>query len=646
MAIDLERAPFEVNLAEQLDQSMLDSIGSDLVEQVEIDEDSRKEWMETNKEWLKLASQVREEKSFPWPGASNVKYPLLTIASMQFHARALPNLVNSAEPVKTRVIGRDPDGVKRERGNRVSKYMSYQILEGMDDWMDEMDRLLFILPMTGICYKKTFFSEVDGMVKSSVVLPNDLIVNYHARSFKRARMTQVIYKDSNEILELQRKGIYSDVDVVEQETEQMNRNARDDILEIHPIDGSDMDAQLLYESHCFLDLDEDGYKEPYIVTLTKTGKVLRIVARWSNENIQYNDRGEVARIEPEEYFTPYIFMPDPSSAVSGLGLGSVLGPLNESVNTITNQLIDAGTLSNMQGGFLGRGIRMKGGAMRFRPGEWKIVNSTAEDISKSIYPMPVKEPSGTLFNLLSLLIESGERVSAVSDMMVGENPGQNQAATTTMAVLEQGLMVFSTIQKRIHRALAREYKNLLHLYSIYLNEDDYNAVLDETLLEDGEYYTVADFNETDMDIRPASDPAIVSQAQRSVKSQALIEKLSLGMPLNVQEVTRRTLEAEEHEDIDVLMDVPAPQPDPQIELDRAKFQHEAEMAMQNSQRETVKVRAQAIKDLSGAALNDAKAQQAGASVMLDVEKLGLEKVKTGAEIAEKADNAEKESADK
>jgi chaperonin GroES len=203
MKIDLESAPYEMNLAEKLKEQELDAIGIDLKEQIELDESSRREWMDNNKTWLRLASQVRETKNTPWPGASNVKYPLLTVASMQFHARALPNLVNSSRPVQVRKIGRDKDQQKLDRANRIETYMSYQVLEGMDDWLDEMDRMLFVLPMLGICYKKTYFSESTGKIKSCLVLPNDLIVNYHARSFDRARMTHVLYMDTNEVYELQ-----------------------------------------------------------------------------------------------------------------------------------------------------------------------------------------------------------------------------------------------------------------------------------------------------------------------------------------------------------------------------------------------------------------------------------------------------------
>jgi len=642
MAINLEEAPFEVNLADKLDQDVLDRVGKELTEQIELDEESRQSWMDTNKDWLKLASQVREDKSFPWPGASNVKYPLLTIAAMQFHARALPNLINGAQPVRARVIGRDPDGAKAARSQRISKYMSYQVLEEMEDWMDEMDRLLFILPMTGICYKKTYYSENSTSIKSVVVLPNDMIVNYYAQNFTRARMTHVMYMDENEVFELQRAGIFSDIDLNEPEDEGMNRNAYDDINKLSSTPGSDMAAHTLYESHCSLDLDDDGYKEPYVVTLTKEGKILRIMARWSEGNISYNPKGDLIKIEPDTYFTPYIFMPDPSSAVSGLGLGTLLGPINEAVNTMINQLIDAGTLSNLQGGFLGRGIKLRGGATRFRPGEWKIVNSTGDDIRKSVFPMPVREPSNVLFQLLGQLIESGERVSATTDMMVGETPGQNTPATTAMASLEQGLKVFTGIYKRIHRSLAKEYKIMYRLNSIYLDDEIYETVLDEQMMNEEAEFGKIDFEEEKVDIKPASDPNIVSQAQKSVKSQALLEKLQMGLPLNVHEVTKRALESEEQENIEQLMKMPEPQPNPEVEMQKAElqiqqseFEHKVKMETADRQLETMKTQAIALKDESAAELNLAKIEEMGLGIDLDARKADLDDVKFEADTISK-----------
>lgn len=625
MAFNLQQAPYEVNIADNLDDETLERIGLQLLEQIELDEKSRAEWMENNKEWLRLASQVRESKNFPWPGASNVKFPLLTIASMQFQARALPNLINSAQPVRMRTLGQDPTGQKAARANRVSKYMSYQILEGMEEWTEEMDRLLFILPMTGIVYKKTFFSEAEGRIKTYIVLPNEMIVNYHARSYSRARQTEILPLDLNEIYELQAAGIYRDVEI-EKCTDTKDRNSFNEINRMNPSEGSDMETYDLYESHCYLDLDEDGYKEPYIVTLDKSGTILRITARWGEKDIFFNEKGDVKRIIAEQYYTAYNFMPDPSSAVSGIGLGSLLGPINESVNTIINQLIDGGTLANLQGGFLGRGAKISGGTMRFRPGEWKQINTTGDDLRNNIFPMPVREPSGVLFQLLGLMIEYGQKVSSVSDMMSGQSPGQNQPATTTMAVLEQGLQVFTSIYKRIHRQLAKEYKLLYRLNREFLNEELYNAVIDA----EEQRFGLEDFEDQQADIKPASDPTIVSQAQKSVKSQALMEKLMAGLPLSVEEVTRRTLEAEEHEDIDKLMTRPEPQPDFKTQLEMSKFQHQVQMDQINQQLESLKIRAQAVKDQTGAELNMAKTQEMGAKIDFKGKELQLKAVETQA----------------
>lgn len=611
MAIDLENAPYEVNLTDKIDEGRLGAIGFELLEQIEIDEDSRKEWMDTNRSWLKLAAQVREDKTFPWPGASNVKYPLLTIASMQFHARALPNLVNSNQPVRVRVIGRDFDYQKQARADRNSKYMSFQILEGMDDWMDEMDRLLFVLPMLGIVYKKTFWSDAEEKIKSIMILPNDMIINYHAQSYERARMTQVIHMDENEIVEFQRNGIFRDITLPPPDYDvDMNRNAEDDIQNLKGSEGSDMDPYKIYESHCWLDLDEDGYKEPYIVTLTKDGEILRIMARWSERGLFYNEAGDLIKIVPDKYFTPFMFMPDPASAVSGLGLGALLGPINESVNTIVNQLIDAGTLANQQSGFLSRGMKLRGGATRFRPGEWKIVNTTGDDLRKSVFPLPVRDPSATLFQLLGMLINSGERVSSISDIMVGENPGQNQPATTTMAVLEQGLQVFSSIYKRIHRALSKEYKIIYRLNSIYLNVPEYNLILDEGQMMQGAQLNQDDWDLEGIDVKPASDPSIVSQTQKAVKAQGLFELAAAGAPINIGVATQRMLEAQGQEDIPAIMNV-QPQPNPEFELEKAKFDHQRQLDIVGSDLEALKIRAQAIKDESGAQLNVAKSAELG-----------------------------------
>lgn len=595
---NLETALESINLADDFSEDLLVTIGSDLAKLVEEDDTSRQEWLEDQDSWLKLASQVKDVKTYPWQNSSNVKYPLMTVSSLQFHARALPGLINSNNPVRARVVGKDPQGEKLKRANRVGKYMSYQILEEMGDWLDEMDRMMLVLPIIGLCYKKTYYSENKGEVVSKLIMPRDLILNYHAQDYSRARMSHVIFMDENELTEYQRAGIFLDIELTAVSKEV--KGVRDETIGLAHT-GTDDDPFEIIESHCWLDLDEDGYKEPYIVTYHKDStKVLRIVPRWEEDGVQYNEKDKVIKIIPTEYFTPYVFIPDPNSSVYGIGFGRLLGPTNETVNTLINQLVDAGTLSNMQSGFMSRGLKLQGGASRFRPGEWKIVNTTGTDLKNSIVPLPIREPSGTLFQLLGMLIESGQRISSVTDIMSGENPGQNQAATTTMAVLEQGLKVFNGIYKRIHRALGKEYKKIFRLNSYYLDEDKYNMVLDEgalkpqippnatpeqaqQIMQEAQQNpqpvaTIEDFTTEGLDIIPTSDPEFMSDNQKAVKAQSLLQKATSGLPVNIMVATRRSLEAEGHDDIDEIMAMPPPQPsleDKQFQLDTVRTEIEA-----------------------------------------------------------------------
>jgi len=415
MAFKLENALYSTNIAEDLDEEFLTHMGHRLCELVNDDDTSRQAWLSDQDEWIKLAAQVREMKDFPWERASNVKYPLVSLAALQFHARALPGLINSSLPVQAKVLGEDPQLQKQARANRVRRYMSYQILDKMEEWMDEMDRMMIVLPIIGLCYKKTYYSDNLGRCRSILVLPRELIVNYHATDYERARMSHVIMMDQNELRELQLKGVYLDVDLVSEF--KTVTGVRDNTIGLSHGGSINMEDPFeIVESHCWWDLDGDGYKEPYIITFHRDSrKVLRIVARWEEGDVEYTDKGKVAKITPCDYFTPYMFFPDPNSAVYGLGFGRFLGPTNEAVNTLINQLIDAGTLSVLQSGFLSRGINLKGGSTRFKPGEWKIVNTTGDDLRKGIVPMPVKDPSPTLFQLLGMLIDSGQRLSSVSD---------------------------------------------------------------------------------------------------------------------------------------------------------------------------------------------------------------------------------------
>lgn len=610
------------NLVDAYDDSTLDEMGMKLVEDFDEDLESRSDWEEQNDEWMKLASQLVETKTYPWENAANVKYPLLSTAALQFHARAYPALVSDGNLVKVKKFGRDIDGSKTKKANRISEYMSYQLLEEMPEWQEDMDRLLYLVPILGLAYKKTFYSVSKGRNVSELVLPRDLVINYHADDFERATKTHRFWMDQNELLEYQRGGIFRDIDISDPAYREHD-GIGDDILKINPSDRADALPYEILECHTWWDLDNDGYKEPYTITVDHDSKkVLRIVARYASDGVKTHPvTGEIIKIDPIEHFTMFPFLPNPESKIYTLGFGSLLGPLNKAVNTITNQLIDAGTLANLQGGFLGKGVRVRGGVIKFKPGLWQQVQSTGDDLRKGIFPLPVKEPSNVLFQLLGMLIQSGERLASVKDIMVGENPGQNQPYSTTVAVLEQGLKVFVGIYKRLYRALGKEYKKIFRLNYVFLDEQKYFNLLDT-----GEEQQVGrqDFNPKEYDVSPNSDPNIVSEAQKMMKAQSLLQKMQMGMPLNPVLVTRQVLEAEGHEDIEMLMQAPPPQPDFETQLKMDELQHrkqmeqmEFQLKVANTQYEAMKDYAQSLAHLAKAAATEAGIERDDIKAMVD-----------------------------
>lgn len=572
------------NVAELLSKDTLEDIGRKVVKGYEIDETSRDEWKERYTEAIKMAKQVVKKKNRPWRNASNVKYPLLTIAGLQFHARAYPALTPSSGIVQAKVIGRDPQGLKLRASERISMHMSYQVEEEMPDWEEDFDKLLITLPFTGCEFKKTYFNTEEGIPDSIHVHAGDLVVNYGAASLERAyRKTHIIPKTKREIIEKQRLGLYLDCDL------DLPHQSRDDEITdvrnesqgvLPPSEQDDAQEYVILEQHTFHDLDGDGYEEPYIITVDKeTKKVLRIVARFDEESIQETDMGII--IKPHEYFTKYEFIPSPDGGFYGMGFGTLLGPLNAAVDTAINQLIDAGTLSNLQSGFISKSLRVRNGNLEFEPGEWKTVNATGQDLNNSIVPLPVREPSMVLFQLLGTLINAGERIASVSDMMVGENPGQNQKATTTLAVLDQGMKVFTAIYKRVRRSLQKEFEKIYLLNQIYIDSDVYYDIVSP----DEEEIQILDLEKTDYEtagikIVPSADPNIATQMQRELQARAALELTTV----NRFEAERRYLQAIGVVNLDTLLQDPADTP-PSLDMikemneerERA-FRREFEMA--------------------------------------------------------------------
>jgi chaperonin GroES len=557
-----------VNIAESLEEQQLKDIGRDAEKGFVLDHQSRLDWEKNIDEWTKLAKQTIEPKSYPWPKASNIKYPLLSTAAMQFAARAYPSLVPSnGKIVNAKPIGKDPDGSKSKVAEAVSIYMSVQLLEEMTGWEEEMDKLLIMLPIVGTMFKKTYWDPLKEANCSHLVMPKNLVVNYWARNLQDAeRISEILEVSPRKVKERQQSGLWLDIDFgkAHQPEGQMNAPVVDETT-----------PYTFIEQHTFLDLDDDGYKEPYIVTFHKESKkVVRIVARFDETTIKLDAEGNIRKIDPIQYYTKFGFIPNPDGGFYDIGFGVLLGPLNHSVNTLINQLLDAGHLATLQAGFLGKGLRIKMGDTKFMPGEWKAVNSTGDDLKKQIVPLPTKEPSSVLFQLMGSLITSGKELASVAEIFTGKMPGQNTPATTTMATVEQGMKVFTAVYKRLYRALTEEFIKLARLNALYLNPQTY---VDTVGMEVGP----DDFKQVMHKIYPAADPTAVSQTEKLLKAQGLMELLPTGI-LDPVVVVKRILDAQEQPNWQELLnkqiaqtgEMPPPPPDPKLQEMEMKGQLE------------------------------------------------------------------------
>jgi chaperonin GroES len=567
------------NIADLLDERALNTIGYHVINEFNLDKESRIQWEKRVENAMKLALQVSEAKSFPWTNASNIKFPLVTIAALQFHSRAYPALIPSDQIVKVDYdssMSLDPRASKEieDRNKRVEKHMSYQLLKQDECWESEMDKVLITVPIVGCAFKKTYWDFNEDHPISENVLAKDFVVSYWTKNLKDCnRQSHVLYLSVNDVLSRQRRGIWTDdFKIRPQQTIQEDdlSQAQDQAQGVYQPQSDPGTPFEFIEQHRWEDLDGDGFKEPYIITVHKdTRKVVRIVANYFETSIKRNDKNEILNIKPESYFTKYSFIPSPDGGFYDIGFGILLGPLNESINTIINQLVDAGTMANTAGGFLSRGIKIRGGNYNFAPMEWKHVDSTGEDLAKGIYPLPVREPSQVLYTLLTTLVNYGERIVGSTDIMVGENVGQNTPAETSRTMAEQGMKVFAGIFKRTYRALNEEIRKVYRLNQLYLPEETKFA---------GGGVLATDYQDNNTDIRPAADPHVVSDVQRIMQAETLKQTALMVPGFNVYNVMKRYLEALKIPNIDeVLPDPQGPNaiqsgPDVKVQVEQIKAQ--------------------------------------------------------------------------
>jgi chaperonin GroES len=526
------------NIAEHLDEDTLTKIGEEVVEGYDADLQSRAGWERDVKKYLELAMQITREKTFPWAGAANVKYPIISTAAMQFAARAYPTLVPSNGNLVNIVVPTAPYAAPmQQRALNVSTYMSFQLLYEMPDWEDSMDNLLMILPIFGVGIKKIYYSPDCGTNCSELINPFNFVVNYWTDSLETCpRATHVLYRDAHWIEEKMRAKVYCKVDLGSPSVEDNKKEAINVSKNLSPSSEEDYTTPYtLLEQHMYYDLDEDGYREPYIALVDyKTRKVLRLTPRFDENSITFNEE-QIVKIEPDCYFVKYTFFPSPDGSFYTRGFGHMLGPINEAIDSLLNQLIDAGTMSNLQSGFLGKGLKIRQGDKHFRPGEWKEVNNVGSDLKANIFPLPVREPSNVLFQLLGLLNTSAKELASVAEIFVGKMPGQNTPAHTTQQTIEQGMKLFTAIYKRVYRSLTKEFRLLYKLNSKYLDEASYQKVLSTPTA------TKADFNESDRFVFPTADPMASSDFEKQQKFQQIGSLIQMLKGLGLDDDTVKEL---------------------------------------------------------------------------------------------------------
>lgn len=583
------------NIADQIKSEELNRIGELVCREFEVDKNSRDSWEDSAKKAMETVEAKKEAKSYPFQGASNVKYPMLITATLQFAARAYPAIVQGPKMVKCPVQGKDPQGQKKARGERVSSFMSHQLLKQMPEWADDTDWLLHTLPVVGCAFRKTYWSYEKNRPCSEMVSAFDFVVNNKTRTLEDCpRATHIIPPlYPHEIEERRRSGTFLDIDLEESDEENP-----EDSLSPHDF----------LEQHRRYDLDGDGYAEPLIITVhKKSQKVVRIVANYDPDEITENE-GRISRIPANSYFTKYSFIPDPNGGFYDIGYGKLLENITDVVDSTLNQMMDAGHLQNAGGGFIGSGLRMKTTQLRQEPGLYHTLQASGGDIRSAIVHHQHPGPSATLFQLLGMIVEAGKEVASISEVITGDVQ-RNQTATTTLALIEQGLKVFTAIYKRIFRSLSREFQLLYKLNNQHLDEQYYINFVDEQVQGDEDQpappvnLIANDFNVDDLDICPVANPNEVTDMQKLGRAQVVVEVANDPI-IDKKVAYTRYFEAagiENHDELFVEQQGPSP-------IDQAQ--------MMNLEADVEKKKSEALKNQAIAQKTEVEAARVGVETMM------------------------------
>ena len=548
--IEVQTAVYDhnANLAEILDESTLGEISSELREMYEEDMDSRQDWEQSYTKGLDLLGIKYEERTQPFDGATGVTHPLIAESVTQFQAQAYKELLPAGGPVKTQVLG-SKTMEKEAQASRVKNFMNYQVTEVMEEFDPDTDQMLFYLPLSGSTFKKVYFDPTKNRAVSAFVPSEDLVVPYSATDLNTApRVTHVLRMDENQVRKMQVAGMYRDVEV--STSNDSDDPVREKVDQIEGVSkGYSDDVHTILEMHVEMDLEgfEDmgpsgeptGIKLPYIVTLDHgSGEILSVTRNYDQQDPLKRKR---------QYFVHYKFLP--GLGFYGFGLIHMIGGLGRAATSILRQLIDSGTLANLPSGFKARGIRIRNDDEPLSPGEFRDIDAPGGDIRNSIIPLPFKEPSGTLAQLLASLIEGGRRFVSIADQQLGDGAKSGDMPVgTTVALLERGMKVMSAIHKRLHYAQKTEFRLLARIFAENLPSSyPYEVAGAPSEIKSQDF-------DGRVDVIPVSDPNIFSMAQRVTLAQTQLQLAQSNPQIhNLHEAYKRMYQALEVQNIDEIL---------------------------------------------------------------------------------------------
>ena len=544
-----EEVPFDANLAEVLDSSVLEQISSELMPLFEADQGSRKDWEEQYGKGLKLLGFTFDERTRPFKGAAATTHPLLTEAIVQFQSQALKELMPADGPVRTRVLGKETRE-KLMQADRVRDFMNYQITSVMEEYTPDFDQLLFYVGYGGSAFKKVYYDEDRDRMVSKLILPDNLYIPYNGSSVMSEcpRITHVVPMSVNDYRKAVLRGQYLDTaeerstadvgnNIIQKETDRVTKitpNADDEEMEL-------LEFQIDYDLQGFEHTDEDneptGLRLPYIITIDRTsGSTVGVRRNWNESDKLFRRK---------QYYVHYMLVQ--GLGAYGLGFLHLVGGLSQAATSALRQLLDAGTLVNLPAGFKAKGARIMNDDVPLQPGEFRDIDAGGVELTQTLMPLPYKEPSQTLFALLGFCADAGRRLASVTDMQVGDS-NQNAAVGTTIALLEKGGQVMSAIHKRLHYSQKIEFNLLAKGFGEYLPDEYPYDVPGET-----RSIKRLDFDDR-IDVLPVSDPNIFSVAQRITMAQTQLQLAQSNPQMhNMYEAYRRMYQAIGVRDIDGIL---------------------------------------------------------------------------------------------